>query len=608
MTDSIRSFVGDIKEDTSAIREVVEVINFLQTDNGLARLNAHDKPRELESKVEHWLEKMSDYTTYAETAYQATIIDPEEEPGLLQDAPISLDVQSRAERSATLDMQVASERENSKHKLVNMNSGHVDPLRESLSSASLHQLSRIETSSTIQDSLSSPNPTIFSAPLSPVLQDSEVDSQATSASEQLPKESPTAVLETAECRSSRPELDWSPLVPEILPQAKVDALRNSVTRDEEAIERSRQKRVLLTIEDRNALDLQLLSIIKEPSERKAKGTRCLELLDQGATSDSEESKGALQEASQRVDCFLVVVAMLAYGADPETRHSSDHRRPLTLAAATHASIFCALVLAGAKLYDLEEPIAGCDKEICRKSQPDEPRKLYCSPLLAALEAIRQKPRAINTHHFWIAHFLLVNGADPNFEGCMTAMELVVSCWPPSSQFNISKHLFSFGARPPRHLLDKQFILAVEITDLRLLELLLERGAKPGKIARRGSTPVDDPVIRAVAGEHWKCLDVLARQPLDQIHLFNLVQAYMCESTVQLSEVAFTKAAGLMLLAPNVKVDPRKKELYGFPSRWISPVFKAKSEARELVSVIELAKRVKNRNGRDRAAVLRVLSV
>jgi hypothetical protein len=67
-----------VKNDTEVIREVAEVVKILQKDEILSRLVTQASPTESQTKVEQWLEKMADYTTCGETAYQATILDPDE--------------------------------------------------------------------------------------------------------------------------------------------------------------------------------------------------------------------------------------------------------------------------------------------------------------------------------------------------------------------------------------------------------------------------------------------------------------------------------------------------------------------------------------------------
>lgn len=178
---------------------------------------------------------------------------------------------------------------------------------------------------------------------------------------------------------------------------------------------------------------------------------------------------------------------------------------------------------------------------------------------------------------------------------------------------MTKHLLSFGARPSNTVLDLQFNLAVTNGIIELISLLLDHGAMPGEIARRGPGASNDPVVQAVAYGQWEGLELLMkRSPIDPIHLFNLVQTYMYEEMPALSVEAFEKGV-LCLLEADVGGGVRCCYSYNTrrPDTFDRQRFlyqRSDEYVTEGLSMKELVGKTYNRNNRDRARVLHLLGV
>ena len=631
-----RSIVGEIKDDTEVIREVAEVIRLLQTDDVLARLDTREKPTESQNKVERWLEKMADYTSYAETAYQATTVDPAEEeekkwadltsiPDLGGESPpmgSGPSLPPVPEMGDFLDVHDAMSFVDSASEsrlslsLSRKQSPEPGSMRQRWSTPSSTALG---TATSTLDGPTSTNLTVYSDAAAPPCPSEPPPGPPMSTEPQPPKRplSPTPghteVSPGDDARSEGqqelPTIDWSPLVPEHIPQAEFDHLVSSVKKDEEAIARAHGRRLKLSTDRRKRLDTTLLSAVTGSDGRPVskRPARCTSLLARGATLSEEFTSSALVQVVEQKDVQTLAV-LLRYGVDPDSQgQTSDSRQPLAVAASSDMACLCALILAGACIKGADRPDV-CAM-FCQSGTQARSIRIFCSPLLAAFASIRpQYRRTINVAQFWTAHFLLVNGGDVNAKTCTSVMELVVRHWPITSQYRITKHLLSFGIDLTSQEVELQFRFAMEEGTANLAQLLLENGVSAGEVARRGS-PAQDPIVLAATGKHWDCVDlVLGQKDVDHIHLFSLVHVHMRDTSPQLSPRGFERAVRAFVGRGCSTSWAQTREKWEFSRQLSSAGGENDCErVEELVSVLELAERIVNKNGRDRERIIRVIN-
>lgn len=602
---SDRSIVGEIKDDTEVIREVAEVMKLLQTDDDLARLDTREKPSETQNKVQHWLNKMADYTSYAETAYQATTIDPEDEAGkwgTLASTTSDLPKGRLAEIQETASMmELASDTASSDGLSVEVPSDY--PWTSSRSSVAVAESSvdrSISTKPTIYRDLGS----LPGSSSEVVLQSSSIKVEGTNKPPTYASPEQKEVEVMVENDLKAVDIDWSPLVPKFLPTAEFDKLASFVRVDKPAIEKARAAREKLSPESRKRLDVKFLGAIAGSDGRSTqkRPVRCESLLDRGAALSPELASSALIQVIDQQD-HRTLSTLLRYGIDPNSLGPGgrDPRLPLALAASTDLKCLCALILAGAKIKDTERPHV-CTM-FCQSGTQVRSIRIFCSPLLAAFAAIRpQGRRSIDISQFWVSHFLLVNGADVNTRTCTSLMELVVRHWPLASQYRITNHLLSFSVNLDSSDVELQFRYAMEVGSVRLAKLLLDNGVSAGQIARGGSA-AQDPLVVAVEATRWDCVDlVLGYEEVNHIHLFGLVHVYMCASSSKMTQESFKRVLGAVL-AKGVSI--QAKESWRYPRQPEDGNYTF-DDAEEVVSVSELAKNILNRNKRDRGEMVELL--
>lgn len=103
-------------------------------------------------------------------------------------------------------------------------------------------------------------------------------------------------------------------------------------------------------------------------------------------------KKALQEVITHRGRLGILEILLSHGLDPDDTMPDDMSQPLVLAAATNPAAFCALASAGADIHKRDESlIQPCERGICEKGGDGRPLRLCCSPLIAALAALRPDP-------------------------------------------------------------------------------------------------------------------------------------------------------------------------------------------------------------------------
>jgi hypothetical protein len=618
--------VGDIKDDAEVIREVAEVIRLLQTDDVLAKLDTRDKPSESRSKVEQWLEKMADYTSYAETAYQATMIDPTEDRDSLFDvlqavpslpdethaSPISV----RSQPSTEITDHGDSERTSlvdtkSEVSASGISSSTNTQARQSPCSRHTQAyLFSQASSSFISEAPSTGAYSLFSGQMQPISTHDGISTTTPSlgprsTSQPVAPVTGRVVSESIEKTKTGvgSQLDWSPIVPEILSIAIFQEIVQSVKRDEEAIRKARQARNRLSSESRKSLDLELLQVVA--SSQTERPQSCDGLLAKGARPELRQdlvSNVLIQLVEQR-DLHTLAV-FLKHGVDPDgSPTASDPRQPLAVAASYDVACFCALALAGARLQGTQQSrVCG---GFCQSGTQARSIRIFCSPFLAAFAAMRpQGINSIDKSQFWISHFLLVNGADVNFKTCTTARELVVRHWKIQTQYRITKHLLSFGMDVNSPEADLQFRFAMQAGDVRLAQLLLDNGASSGEIARRGH-PSQDPLVLAAGSQNPDCIDLLLRQKwVDHIHLFHLIHVYMGETCSPLTEGAVAEVVKAFL-GKNQTVASEVRERWTY-YRLTESGSEPNEEENHYVSMVELAKTIVNKGKRDRDYIVELL--
>lgn len=602
---------------------MAEVIRLLQTDDVLAKLDTREKPSESRNKVEQWLERMADYTSYAETAYQATMVDPTEDkdnlfdfmhdvPSLPDDAPASpIGTRSLPSVTAHRDLESASIADTRSEMPASgiSSSTHMDARQIPYRSHTQPYLFSQASCSFISDAPSTGAYTLFSDQTRPL---SAHDGLSTTTPSLGAKSTSQSVAHVPGCEVSDlaketkaglgTQLDWSPIVPEILSYAIFQKVGQAVKRDEEAILRAQQARNRLSAESQKSLDMELLQAVAASQTERPQS--CDRLLAKGAKPELRQdlvSSVLIQLVEQRDHHTLAV--FLKYGVDPDgSPAASDPRQPLAVAASCDVACFCALALAGARLQGTQRTTV-CGR-FCQSGTQARSIRIFCSPFLAAFAAMRpQGINSIDKSQFWVSHFLLVNGADVNFKTCTTAMELVVRHWKIQTQYRITKHLLSFGVDVNRPETDLQFRFAMQTGSMRLAQLLLHNGAISGGIARRGH-PSQDPLVLAVGNQKSDCVDLLLRQRyLDHVHLFHLIHVYLGEASSPVTQGAVEQII-------KVFVEKNQTMASELKERWrYCRLTESGSEPREenhRVSLIELVETIENKGKRDREYILQLI--
>lgn len=588
---------------------MAEVIKLLQTDDVLARLETHGKPSEARNKVENWLDRMADYTSYAETAYQATTVDPEEYDRewaaiiAQNEKPEPIDSQPTLPSLPNVgllhiqDVLSATESVSDGSVSQDRSGGHLRQHRLSPFSSTVGGLSTQDLGTTTDITVFSSSPTLPKCSIdTPSVKVSPAPQAASPYSE--PDHAPSSVIEPEGSKAAG--VDWSPLVPEFLSTAEFQTLKDSVQRDNDAILKAQEARHHLSLEDRERLDGKLLHAAMGSDGRSSsrRSSRCEALFNRGAIIGPDFWSAALIQSIERRDSRTLAV-LLRYGLDPEGQGTPrDARRPLSVAASRDVACLAALLLAGAQI-DVPWSKDVCDT-FCQSGTQTLSIRLFCSPFLAAFAAIRPYgKRSTDIRQFWVCHFLLVNGADANARTCTSALELIVRHWPITSQRRITNHLLGFRVDLSSPEVNLQFRYAVEAGVVDLVQLLLENGVHPGQVSSDGS-PSQDPVVLAAEGEHWGCLSLIVEgKQVDDIHLFSLVHVYMLAQS-KLTWESFCRAVRVLLSSATDSGRAAKKRwkylretgLTDDPYEYMV----------EYVTALEFVEKVANKNTRDRDEV------
>lgn len=590
------------------IREVAENIKVLQKDGILGRLVSKPKSTETRTRVDQWLERMADYTTSAETAYQATITDLHEEPirpmSFISSIPnlqvARLEVVPECDNntkeyssggSSTSRSDYGGENRTTRTKMppvppcvgsdirVAQNNRTIPPSQTTFSSTVNLGDFRTESVSEIPSNAGNLNRT---------------SSQALPPGELSHGRSLTEVKAT--------KINWSPLVPNVISQTDFQHIQSGVQIDMDAIRGSEERRLELIDSDREIVDKKLLEIISQDPKalRPNKAIFCQALLAMGASIKATE-KLALNPLIKLVEQrdWQSLSLLLRHGADPDGSRSVDPRQPLAVAASYDPQCLCALILAGAQMENMEKNKKVC-RLFCRKRYRNNQRRICCVPLLAAFARLRQKGR-VNIPQFWVTQFLLVNGADVNYHSCTTVMDLLVNKWSLVSQYRMTMQFLGFGLHMASPGLAVQLRQAAIAGEWQLIQLQVDNGIDIKDVSLGGS-PQTDPLVLAAKHEHWNCFDILVNATTDPTHLYNMIHVFMLKSSLDLSTTAFYRAVS-EILTKSPSIDLGARLLWHYPQQ-IEPG--DTKVVGEIVSVIDLAKRIINENYRDRAEVLRVL--
>ncbi|CAG9993174.1 unnamed protein product [Clonostachys byssicola] len=610
-----------VKNDTEVIREVAEVVKLLQKDEILSRLVTQAPPTESQTKVEQWLEKMADYTTCGETAYQATILDPDEEPArpAVTTNPIpELPALSLSEN----DPQIDREDEEAPKSLSNKPSesflsaegslGFSSPLNNP-STTQLSTVASSDLASTQSNDVTSISRTTLFSSFNLEVQSQAGMSEPSLLTSPVPEPSiasPSPQPQT-EREASQPgppagdstarTINWQPLVPSFIPEIDFQNIQIATQLDMDAIQISERRRHALSDKYREQVDAMLLrKLSQNPGSLKTKRRLfCETLLKKGASIEgsNDTSTNPLNELIAQRD-WETLCLLLRYGADPDGCTLHDPRQPLAVAACNSVTCMCALILAGADIQATERSEDVCNR-FCGSGREREGR-IYCAPLLSAFAAVRQKGH-INIKQFWITHFLLKNGANVNFESCTTVMDFMVQRWPVASQYRMTQHFIKHGINMSSPGPKTQLQEACIAGETRLVQLLIDHG-----IARKnpflGESPETDPIILAAAHQNWNCVDIVMSSVTSTIHYFNLVQVFMLESPLDLSWEVFRRTVGKF--RESSYIDLAARLLWHYPRQASdSSEYEAVSEN---ITVVELGERILNENNRDRSQVLQLL--
>ncbi|VUC36393.1 unnamed protein product [Clonostachys rosea] len=607
--------------DTEVIREVAEVVKILQKDEILSRLVTQASPTESQTKVEQWLEKMADYTTCGETAYQATILDPDEEPArpAITTSPIpelpalslSVDDSLPDRKDGEAQTRFGTEASGS----FQSGEGSIG-FSSQLNNPSTTHLSTVTTS----DLASTQSNDVTNISRTTLLSsfDLEVQSQAGMSETSLltsPVPEPSLASPSpqpqAEREASPPgpaagdttarKLHWQALVPSFITELHFQNIQNATQLDMDAIQLSERRRHALSDKFREQVDAMLLrKLSQNPGSLKGKRRLfCETLLKKGASIEgsNDTSTNPLNELIVQRD-WETLCLLLRYGADPNGCTLLDPRQPLAVAAYNSVTCMCALILAGADIQATERSEDVCSR-FCSSGRETEGR-LYCAPLLSAFAAVRQKGH-INIKQFWITHFLLKNGANVNFESCTTVMDFMVQRWPVASQYRMTQHFLKHGIDMSSPGPKTQLQEACIAGETRLVQLLIDHGIAT-KNPFLGESPETDPIILAAVHQNWNCVDILVRSVTSTIHYFNLVQVFMLESPLDLSWEVFQRAVGKFRTSSHINLEARLR--WHYPRQVL-----ASSEhdaVNEDLTIVELAERIINENNRDRSQVLQLL--
>ncbi|CAI6094785.1 unnamed protein product [Clonostachys chloroleuca] len=611
-----------VKNDTEVIREVAEVVKILQKDEILSRLVTQASPTESQAKVEQWLEKMADYTTCGETAYQATILDPDEEPArpaitsnpipelpaLSVSASDSLFDKKGQEAPVRFDNE-QSESFQSGEGSIGFSSPLNNPSTTHLSTVTSSDLASTQSN----DVTSISRTTLFSS------FNLDIQSQAGMSESSLltapvpepsiasPSPQPQTERETSQPgplpgNSAAKTINWQPLVPSFIDELHFQNIQNATQLDMDAIQLSERRRHALSDKHREQVDAMLLrKLSQNPGSLKTKRRLfCETLLKKGASIEgsNDTSTNPLNELIVQRD-WETLCLLLRYGADPNGCTLLDPRQPLAVAACNSVTCMCALILAGADIQATERSEDVCNR-FCGSGREIEGR-IYCAPLLSAFTAVRQKGH-INIKQFWITHFLLKNGANVNFESCTTVMDFMVQRWPVASQYRMTQHFLKHGINMSSPGPKTQLQEACIVGETRLVQLLVDHG-----IARKnpflGESPETDPIILAAAHQNWDCVDIVMSSATSAIHYFNLVQVFMLESPLDLSWEAFRRTVGKFRMNSHIDLSARLR--WNYPRQVVDSSEHEADE--ENITAIELGERIFNENNRDRSQVLELLT-
>ncbi|CAG9953270.1 unnamed protein product [Clonostachys rosea f. rosea IK726] len=609
-----------MSNDTEVIREVAEVVKILQKDEILSRLVTQASPTESQTKVEQWLEKMADYTTCGETAYQATILDPDEpaRPAITTNPIPELPALSLSENDSQInrkDEKAPIRFDNEPSESFQSGEGSTG-FSSPLSNPSTTHLSTVTSSdlaSTQSNDVTSISHTTLFSSFNLDVQSQAGMSESSLLTSPVPEPSiasPSPQPQT-EREASHPEppadnntarkINWQPLVPSFITELHFQNIQNATRLDIDAIQLSERRRHALSDKHREQVDAMLLrKLSQNPGSLKTKRRLfCETLLKKGASIEgsNDTSANPLNELIAQRD-WETLCLLLRYGADPDGCTLLDPRQPLAVAACNSVTCMCALILAGADIQATERSEDVCNR-FCGSGREIEGR-IYCAPLLSAFAAVRQKGH-INIKQFWITHFLLKNGANVNFESCTTVMDFMVQRWPVASQYRMTQHFLKHGLNMSSPGPKTQLQEACIAGETGLVQLLIDHG-----IARKNpflsESPETDPIILAAAHQNWNCVDIVMSSVTSAIHYFNLVQVFMLESPLDLSWEVFQRTIGKFRTSSHIDLTARL--LWHYPRQVLES--SEHDTVSENITVMELGERILNENNRDRSQVLELL--
>ncbi|KAH6867555.1 hypothetical protein B0T10DRAFT_502328 [Thelonectria olida] len=559
------STVGAIKNDTQAIRddsqatrEIAELLN-LKVDDLRAKFDtiSHERPNEAQAKVERWLEKMSDFTTYAETAYQASIVDLSEQP-----------TYSRVSIEAVTNPLEKVEEEEEEEEPVVPEAINPRPTTWTLPQR-IYQWASLSWTANSQALRPSSETDVEATVSTPVMFQVEDDNE--------------------DVNLDYMGLNWSHLVPHVLTKAEFRNMKTRVKKDERKIQEAERRRLKLAPTRATRLDAVLYKKLcsPPPEDQHTQRSTIRSLLGQGAKPQGVGLSPALHQAVVNRD-HVAVFSLLNYGADLET-FPPGSCRPLVFAAGTDATIFCALVMAGAKLSGSQD---------CPNESSHGGGSGCCSPLLSALVKTMEQPSGPQCR---VAQFLIANKADHYLNSCQRWRSDMIRWQARPDLYDLLAELLAQEGSAQSYWARRQLMKAIEALHLELVRLLVSKGTP---LEEWTGSPSENPIIRVVLHGFWDCLSLLARpRYVHPTYLVALVKEFMYE-TNSMTLAQFERA--VEILGPAVDVNAWRLFVTYHPHRSRLSNWRTQRPIVEKVTPVELAERIENRSKRDRDWVISVL--
>ncbi|KAH7110693.1 hypothetical protein EDB81DRAFT_369840 [Dactylonectria macrodidyma] len=570
--EAIKDGMEAICDNTRATQEIAELVN-LKTDDLLSKFELinHERPKDTQVKIGLWLEKMSDFTSYAETANRASIMDPPEQ------------------QDHTINAFAVDERSPENHEPVGVANAPLEIEEEQALDQGLQEVidpAPTTTEPIYQGPQAPSSAQSFTANSQPTRSSSDTDIEPTAS---------TPVTTQAEADDADGDLhymglDWSHLVPHVLTKDEFQDLKVAVQRDETKIQEAEQRRLKLPPEEAQRLDDLLDERLHLPHHSRERKSTTLGLLEQGARIPSDNLGIALRRSvlNGDHDSFF---ALLKYGASPQS-FPQKLSRPLVIAAGNYPVIFCALVLAGAMLKG---------KQYCGSMFRVDNSPGCCSPLLSALLKPNKPTADLPRPQHRVARFLIANKADHYLDSCHQWNRWRINWEECPDLYLLLEELLAQDGSAQSSWAKDQLMKAIKGNHLELVRLLVSKGTPLEKYIDR-AWGRQNPVISLYRLERWECLELLA-QPgyVHPSYLVAIVKQFMYQETWHTYE-QFARA--VEILGPALDFSAWWLDVDYHPQRFVRRLTGRKIV--ENITPVELAERIENKSKRDRKRVVTVL--